>query len=100
MRSILLDAGAQIALFAVEVGNALSRFARTQASLIIRHFQNADEVTLIALNPTLFNTAMHWYDKYHDKTWGWVDCVSFAVMTEMRLSRVLSTGILFKRVFN
>lgn len=74
----------------LEVGNALSRFARAQASLIIRHFQNADEVTLIALNPTLFNTAMHWYDKYHDKTWGLVDCVSFAVMTEMQLSRALA----------
>lgn len=74
----------------LEVGNALSRFARAQASRIIRHFQNADEVTLITLNPTLFNMAMHWYDKHQDKTWGLVDCVSFAVMTEMRLSRALT----------
>jgi predicted nucleic acid-binding protein len=74
----------------LEVGNALSRLARKQASLIIHHFQTADEVTLVPLNPTQFNTAMHWYDKHQDKTWGLVDCVSFAVMTEMQLSRVLA----------
>jgi predicted nucleic acid-binding protein len=74
----------------LEVGNALSRLARRQASLIIHHFQTADEVTLIPLNPTLFNTALHWYDKHQDKTWGLVDCVSFAVMAEMQLSRVLA----------
>jgi predicted nucleic acid-binding protein len=74
----------------LEVGNALSRLARRQASLIIHHFQTADEVTLIPLNPTLFNTALHWYDKHQDKTWGLVDCVSFAVMAEMQLSQVLA----------
>ena len=74
----------------LEVGNALSRFARPQASLIIHHFQTAEEVTLVPLNPILFNTAMHWFDKHQDKTWGLVDCVSFAVMTEMQLSRVLA----------
>ena len=74
----------------LEVGNALSRLARKQASLIIHHFQTADEVTPVPLNPTLFNTAMHWYDKHQDKTWGLVDCVSFAVMNEMQLLRVLA----------
>ena len=74
----------------LEVGNALSRFARQQASLIIHNFQTADEVTLVTLSPTLFNTALHWYDKHHDKTWGLVDCVSFAVMTEMNILRVLA----------
>lgn len=74
----------------LEVGNALSRFARAQASRIIRHFQTAAEVTLVPLNPTLFNTAMHWYDKHQDKTWGLVDCVSFAVMAEMQLTRALA----------
>lgn len=74
----------------LEVGNALSRLARKQASLIIHHFQTADEVTLVPLNPTLFKTAMHWYDKHQDKTRGLVDCVSFAVMTEMQLSVALA----------
>ncbi len=55
----------------LEVGNALSRIARLQASLIIRHFQAAEEVTVVPLNPILFKTAMHWYDKHQDKTWGW-----------------------------
>jgi len=74
----------------LEVGNALSRIARHQASLIIHHFQTSEEVTLVQLNSTLFNTAMRWYDKHDDKTWGLVDCVSFAVMTEMNLSQALA----------
>ena len=74
----------------LEVGNALSRIARKQASAVIHQFQTADEMTLISLNPTLFNTAMGWYDKHQDKTWGLVDCVSFAVMDKMQLSVALA----------
>ena len=71
----------------MEVGNALFRIARKQASAVIHHFQTADEMTLISLNPTLFNTAMLWYDKHQ---WGLVDCVSFAVMDNMQLSVALA----------
>lgn len=74
----------------LEVGNALSRLARKSASLIINHFQTAEEVILILMNPGLFSFAMKWYDKYPDKTWGLVDCVSFVVMSEMQLSQALA----------
>lgn len=74
----------------LEVGNALSRIARQQASLVIHHFQTADEATLDHLNRTLFSTAMNWYDKHQDKTWGLVDCASFAVMAEMQLTLALA----------
>lgn len=74
----------------LELGNALSRIARQQASQIIRYFQNADEMTLIHLNPILFNNALHLYDLHLDKSWGLVDCVSFAVMREMQISIALA----------
>jgi predicted nucleic acid-binding protein len=74
----------------LEVGNALSRIARQEASLIIHHFETAEEVTLVRMNPTLFNNAMQWYDKHQDKTWGLVDCLSFSVMSEMGLSTALA----------
>jgi hypothetical protein len=74
----------------LEIGNALSRMARKQASAVIHHFQTAVEVSLISLNPTLFKTAMHWYDKHQDKTWGLVDCVSFAVMNNVQLTVALA----------
>lgn len=74
----------------LEVGNALSRIARPQGSQIIHYFQDADEVTLIHQNPTLFNTALRLYDGHQDKTWGLVDCVSFVVMRELQLSTALA----------
>lgn len=74
----------------LEIGNALSRIARRQASQIIHHFHAAEEVTVIHLNPMLFNSALSLYDAYQDKTWGLVDCVSFVVMREMRLSQALA----------
>jgi len=59
----------------LEVGNALSRLACKQASLIIHYFQAAEEVTIMPMTPALFNNAMYWYDKYQDKTWGcWIAC--------------------------
>lgn len=74
----------------LEVGNALSRIARPQGSRIIHYFQDADEVTLIHLNPILFYNAMCLYDSHQDKTWGLVDCVSFVVMRELQLSTALA----------
>jgi uncharacterized protein len=74
----------------LEIGNALSRVARSEAAEIINYFQNSPEVIVIPLTPKLFTSAMHLYAKYQDKTWGLVDCLSFVVMTEMQLSTALS----------
>jgi uncharacterized protein len=74
----------------LEIGNALSRVARSEAAEIINYFQTAPEATVIPLNPQLFASAMHLYTKYQDKTWGLVDCLSFVVMEERKLSTALS----------
>jgi len=74
----------------LEIGNALSRIARTAATAILRHFQTAPEVTLVFLTPELMTTAMNLYAKYQDKTWGLVDCVSFVVMQERKISVTLA----------
>jgi len=73
----------------MEIGNALSRIARSQSVDIIHYFQQADEVTLVHSNPMLFNEALTMYEDYADKTWGLVDCLSFVVMKQMNLSTVL-----------
>jgi uncharacterized protein len=39
----------------LEVGNALSRFARQEATDVIQYFQTASEATVISLTPELFN---------------------------------------------
>ncbi len=74
----------------LEIGNALSRIARQEASQILHYFIHADEVTVVQLTPDRFNSALKRYDRYQDKHWGLVDCLSFEVMQEMALSKVLS----------
>lgn len=74
----------------LEAGNALSRIARRQCSQLIHAFQDADEMTLVHMNPVLFKQAVNLFDRYQDKTWGLVDCLSFVVMREMQISTALT----------
>jgi uncharacterized protein len=74
----------------LEIGNALSRVARSEAAEIINYFQTAPEANVIPLTPQLFASAMHLYTKYQDKTWRLVDCFSFVVMEDHKLSTALS----------
>ena len=74
----------------LEIGNALSRIARNEASAIIRHFQTAPEVTLVSLTPELMSAALSLYEKHQDKTWGLVDCVSFVVMQNRKITAALA----------
>lgn len=74
----------------LEAGNALSRIARRQCSLLIHAFQEAEEMTLVHMNPVLFKQAVKLFDRYQDKTWGLVDCLSFVVMREMQISTALT----------
>jgi uncharacterized protein len=74
----------------LEIGNALSRIARNEAIAIIQHFQTAPEVTLVSLTPELMAAALGLYAKHQDKTWGLVDCISFVVMQNRKISVALS----------
>lgn len=74
----------------LETGNALSRGFKAQAIEIIQHFQEAEDVTLIHMNPLLFKDAFDLYQRYRDKEWGMVDCLSFVVMREMKLTTALA----------
>lgn len=55
-----------------------------------RRFETSTDVTIVHLNPALFNSAVSMYERYQDKTWGLVDCVSFVVMRDMKISTALS----------
>ncbi|MCP5197449.1 MAG: PIN domain-containing protein [Gammaproteobacteria bacterium] len=74
----------------LEIGNALSRIARREASQIIRYFLEAEEVTVVPLTSERFNQALNGYERYQDKNWGLVDCLSFEVMRERKLSTALT----------
>jgi predicted nucleic acid-binding protein len=74
----------------LEIGNALSKNFKIQATEIINYFYSSPEVTIINLNPILFKKGLELYQSYQDKTWGLVDCISFVVMREMGISDVLT----------
>lgn len=64
----------------LEIGNALSRMDRAAAVQIIQDLRESPDVTLVHLDPELFDSAFDLYRRHADKRWGLVDCVSFVVM--------------------
>ncbi len=60
----------------LEVGNALAKNFKNEGAQIIHYFQDSSDVTMVRLNPVLFNRGLALYENYSDKTWGLVDCVS------------------------
>jgi predicted nucleic acid-binding protein len=74
----------------LEIGNALSRFAKLQAVEIINYLQDAKEATVIHVTPALFAQGLQLYQQYQDKSWGLVDCISFVVMQTTGTTHVLA----------
>ncbi len=74
----------------LEIGNSLAKNFKTQAIEIINHFYSSPEVTIVHLNPVLLKQGLKIYQSYQDKTWGLMDCVSFVVMREMKITDALT----------
>ncbi len=74
----------------LEIGNALVRNYKQQATELIEQFLAADEVEVISLTPQLFREALGLYKMYQDKEWGLVDCISFVVMWQTGVNQVLT----------
>ena len=74
----------------LEVGNALARNHKQAAVEIISGLLASDDVEIIHLTPKLFQQAFALYGTYHDKAWGLVDCISFTVMRESRITTALT----------
>jgi predicted nucleic acid-binding protein len=74
----------------LEIGNALSRFAKPQAIEIIQYLQNSKRATVFYVTPDLFAKGLSLYEKYLDKSWCLVDCISFVVMQTTGTTHVLA----------
>ncbi len=74
----------------LEIGNSLSRNHKQEAIETIEEFIYADNVDIVELTPALFNEAFRVYKIYKDKQWGLVDCLSFVVMWDRGISKVLT----------
>jgi uncharacterized protein len=64
----------------LEIGNALARQFKGQASEVIEDFLTSDEVGIVNLDSALFQSAFELYRTHEDKSWGMTDCISFIVM--------------------
>ncbi|MDT7603406.1 MAG: uncharacterized protein QOF61_1403 [Acidobacteriota bacterium] len=81
----------------LEVGNALARSFKYQASEIIEDFLTSDEVEIMNLDATLFQTAFEMYRAHQDKAWGMTDCLSFIVMRERGIVDALTNDKDFRQ---
>ena len=79
----------------LEIGNALAKDFRQEANTVIRLLRDSARVDVVQIDERLLEKALEIYEKYDDKTWGLVDCVSFIVMGERGLTEVLTFDIDF-----
>lgn len=81
----------------LEIGNALARNFKEQASETIEDFLTSDEVEIVNLNAGLFQRALELYRTHQDKAWGMTDCVSFVVMQERGIVDALTNDKDFRQ---
>ncbi len=74
----------------LEVGNALARGYKREASAAIQSFFDSSEVDVIRLTPELFDAGFALYATHLDKEWSLVDCISFVVMRREGISQALT----------
>ena len=81
----------------LEIGNALAKDYKQEAIEIIKAFRVSDEVMIVELNAQIFSKGFEMYEKYKDKAWGMVDCISFVVMRENKITDALTSDDHFKQ---
>lgn len=74
----------------LEIGNALARGFKPQATEVIRDFLESEDVEIVRLTPELFDEGFALFQAYEDKDWGLVDCISFVVMQRARSTEALT----------
>jgi len=74
----------------LEIGNALAKDFREEAIEVIKVLRRAQNVEVIEIDSRLFENGLAAYEKYDDKKWGLVDCISFVVMWETGTTEALT----------
>lgn len=82
----------------MEYGNMLSRkHVREKAFGYIRILRNSSDTEIIPISPELFEKGLNDFGRYRDKEWGLVDCISFVVMREKKISYALTSDEHFEQ---
>ena len=74
----------------LEIGNALAKDFRKEAIEVIRVLRGGKNTEVIQIDQATFEKGFETYEKYEDKNWGLVDCISFTVMWERGVTEALT----------
>jgi uncharacterized protein len=75
----------------LEIGNSLAKLRyRSSAARILTSLEADPSVEIVPLTDELYHGAFQLYRDRSDKEWGLVDCVSFVIMQERRLTEALT----------
>jgi predicted nucleic acid-binding protein len=74
----------------LEIGNALARNYKPEATRVVEHLLTSPDVGGIRLTAELLTEAFTLYKSHQDKEWGLTDCVSFIVMRQADVREALT----------
>lgn len=74
----------------LEIGNALAKDYKSESLEIIKTLRSSNKTEVVEINSVLFEKGLQLYEKFHDKNWGLVDCISFVVMKENGITDALT----------
>jgi uncharacterized protein len=81
-----------------ELGSALSR--RKDRALfveVIRRLENDDETEIVPASCELFHRGLSLFARRSDKEWSLIDCISFTVMKQRRITTALTADHHFRQ---
>jgi uncharacterized protein len=75
----------------LEIGNSLSKQRYRSAAISLLDSLSSDpNVEVVSLTDALYKAAFNLFRSRTDKEWGLVDCVSFTVMQDRRMTEALT----------
>jgi predicted nucleic acid-binding protein len=75
----------------------LVRHSHAAATDFLETVERSESLRLEWIGPDRFHAAAAFFRKHADKEWSFTDCVSFAVMHELRIREAFTTDLHFKQ---
>lgn len=75
----------------------LVRHSHAAAADFLRTLERSETLRLEWIDPSRFHAGAEWFQKHSDKEWSFTDCVSFAVMRELRIRDAFTTDHHFRQ---
>ena len=69
---------------------SLGRIFRQRAVEVARNLQQYPNIEVVPLSDEQFEAALTMYAQRQDKTWGLIDCASFLIMQQRRITEALA----------